>query len=65
MDHEDDLELLERMRDEYAVASISVKEGMREAILGLERDVEVEQEALAAMERDIRRIEQEELYKEN
>lgn len=65
MDHEDDLELLERMRDEYAVASVSVKEGMREAILGLERDVEVEQEALAAMERDIRRIEQEELYKEN
>lgn len=60
---EDNIALLERRRDEYASAGISKKEAMREEILFLERNVEEEQEALQLMEREIRRIEQEELYK--
>lgn len=63
MDQEDNIAVLESMRDRYASASVAEKEGMRIAILALEREIEEEQEALAVMERDIRRIEQAELYK--
>lgn len=62
---ENNLALLECKRDEYASAGVKEKEEMREPILELERTVEEEQDALAVMEREIRRIEQEELYKEN
>lgn len=62
---EDSIALLERKRDEYATACIGEKEMMREDILGLERTVEAEDEALLLMEYEIRRIEQEDLYKEN
>lgn len=55
--------LLERKRDEYASANSRTKKAMSEAILELERKVEEEEAALKAMERDIRRAEQEELYK--
>lgn len=54
---------LERKRDEFASASVKDKENMRGAILALEHDVEEEQEALAVMVREIRRLEQEEIYK--
>jgi hypothetical protein len=60
---ENNIALLERRRDEYASATTLEKEAMREEILALERDVEEEQEALVLMERHIRRLEQEELYK--
>jgi PAS domain-containing protein len=60
---ENNIALLERKRDEYASATTLEKEAMREEILALERDVEEEQEALVLMERHIRRLEQEELYK--
>ncbi|MBQ2289882.1 MAG: hypothetical protein II249_04350, partial [Bacteroidaceae bacterium] len=60
---ENNIALLERKRDEYTSATTLEKEAMREEILALERDVEDEQEALVLMERHIRRLEQEELYK--
>ena len=60
---ENNLALLERKRDEYASASVVEKAAMHDAILDLEAEVEEEQAELAAMERDIRRLEQEELYK--
>ncbi len=63
MDLEDDMALLQRMRDQYAQAVAAEKQGMRDAILTLEREVEEEYDALIKMEREIRRIEQEELYK--
>jgi hypothetical protein len=56
--------MLELKRDEYASANARAKDAMRDEILALERDVEKEQEMLAIMERDIRRFEQNELYKE-
>ena len=62
---DNNLALLERKRGEYAQASVAEKREMRDEILLLERDVEEEDDALAVMEREIRRLEQEELYKEN
>ena len=56
--------LLELKREEYASAGVRAKETMRNEILALEKDIEEEQEMLTAMERDIRRLEQDELYKE-
>lgn len=60
---ENNLALLESKRDEYASATATKKEAMREEILALEGEVEKEQEALVVMERHIRMLEQEELYK--
>lgn len=60
---EDNIALLERKRDEYASASVVEKEEMSDEILALESEVEEEQVTLEVMERDIRRLEQEELYK--
>lgn len=62
-DLEEDIELLEMKRDEYASASEKNREVMRGIILELERRVENEEESLLFIEREIRRIEQEELYK--
>lgn len=56
--------LLELKRDEYASAGLKAKEAMRDEILTLEKKVEEEQDRLAVMEREIRRLEQEELYQE-
>lgn len=61
---ERNITLLDLKRDEYASSGVKVKETMRDEILALERGVEDEQEKLAAMEREIRRLEQDELYKE-
>ena len=57
---EDNLLLLERKRDEYASADYEGKRELRDTILSLESSVEEEQEALVVMEREIRRLEQEE-----
>ena len=62
--HERNIALLELKRDEYAAANARAKELMRDDILALERTVEEEQGVLVVMERDIRRLEQDELYKE-
>ena len=57
------VKLLQQKRDEFAAANVAVKNRMRNAILTLERKVESEEEALKRMELDIRRLEQEVLYK--
>ena len=62
-EQENNISLLERKRDEYASATVVGKEAMREEILTLEKCVEDELDNLAIMEREIRRLEQEELYK--
>jgi hypothetical protein len=61
---EDNIALLESKRDAYASANAKGKEAMRDEILSLEKSVEEEQEWLAVVERDIRRLEQEALYQE-
>ena len=62
---EDNIALLESKRDAYASANAKGKEAMRDEILSLEKSVEEEQEWLAVVERDIRRLEQEALYQED
>ncbi len=61
---ERNIAMLELKREEYASANARAKDAMRDEILALEKGVEEEQEMLAIMERDIRRFEQNELYKE-
>ena len=53
---------LDSLRDRYAQAAGAAKNELREPILQLEREVEDEYVALAAMELEIRRVEQERLY---
>ena len=55
--------LLEMRRDEYASADRTAKANMAEDILLLEKEIEEEEMRLDAMEYEIRRIEQEEIYK--
>ena len=55
--------LLDMKRDEYASAGNAAKSAMAEEILSLEKAVEEEDSRLDAMEYEIRRIEQEEIYK--
>ena len=55
--------LLEMKRDEYASANKAAKAAMAGEILTLEKDVESEEDRLDAMEYEIRRIEQEVIYK--
>ena len=50
-------------RDEYASADKAAKEKMTEDILLLEKEIEEEEMRLKAMEYEIRRLEQEEIYK--
>lgn len=55
--------LLEQRRDEFATSNAVARNRMRNTILTLERNVESEEEALLLMEKEIRRLEQEVLYK--
>jgi hypothetical protein len=55
--------MLERKRDQYASATARGKAALSEEILSLEHLVENEQVMLLNMEREIRRIEQDELYR--
>ncbi len=55
--------LLEKKRDEYAKAATAGKNSMRSAILELELKVETEEAALERLLLEIRRVEQNELYK--
>jgi hypothetical protein len=55
--------LLDMRRDEYASADKAAKEKMTEDILLLEKEIEEEEMRLKAMEYEIRRLEQEEIYK--
>lgn len=61
--HEDNIAMLERKRDQYASATGRGKAALSEEILSLEHLVENEQVMLLNMEREIRRIEQDELYR--
>ena len=58
-----DVEVLERERDAYASAGKAEKQRMTQGILALERTLETEQVELERMEMEIRRLEQQELYK--
>ena len=58
-----DIGLLEQQRENYMTAGTAAKQKMSAAMLALESKVEAEHEALARMELEIRRIEQEKLYK--
>ena len=61
--HSADIESLEQQRDKYMKANAATKQKMSATILDLESKVENEQEALRRMEIEIRRIEQEKIYK--
>lgn len=61
--HDTDIAALEQLRDKYSSASTAQKQKMSAEILRLEAKVEEEQHALERMELDVRRIEQEKLYK--
>ena len=61
--HEADLASLEQQRDKYSSANAALKQRMSAAILRLEAKVEAEHKALEKIELDVRRIEQEKLYK--
>lgn len=61
--HKKKIAFLDSKRDEFASAGPLEREEMREEILALESEVEEEQGELVLMERNIRRVEQEELYK--
>lgn len=58
-----DIESLEQFREQYSSANAVTKEKMATAILDLERKVEDEEHALVLMEYEIRKIEQEKIYK--
>lgn len=58
-----DVELLEGKREEYASSPRARKSAMREDILALEARLEKEYGELVSMEREIRRMEQETLYR--
>lgn len=60
---EEDVELLEKRRDAYTAASNSEKQRMANSILSLEKKIENEQLQLEKMELEIRRLEQQKLYK--
>ena len=58
-----DVLLLDMKRDEYASVNKAEKENMAEEILSLEKSIEEEEVRLAEMEHEIRRLEQNEIYK--
>ena len=58
-----DIASLEELREKYISASDAAKRKMSTAILALESKVEAEQEALASMEIEIRKVEQEKIYR--
>lgn len=61
--HQADMDMLEQQRENYMKAGTVARQKMSAAILALESKVEAEQTALARMELEIRRIEQEKIYK--
>lgn len=61
--NEADILLLEQQRDRYSSANAALKKRMTSEILDLEEKVEAEYAALERMEYEVRRIEQEELYR--
>lgn len=58
-----DILLLDKKRDEYASVSKAEKANMAQEILSLENSVEEEEKRLSQLEYEIRRIEQNEIYK--
>lgn len=60
--HENDIRRLDDYRDEYASASVTEKEKMRDVILELENKIENDAIALKLKEYEVRRLEQEEKY---
>jgi hypothetical protein len=54
---------LEQMRDKYSSSNAAARSKMSASILKLEAAVEAEEAALGRMEVEIRRIEQEKIYK--
>ncbi len=58
-----DLKTLEQQRDAYASANVAGKKRMTASILALEEKIENEERALNSMELEVRRLEQEKLYK--
>jgi hypothetical protein len=61
--HRDNVRRLDAMREEYASANVAEKNGMAAGILALEAEVEREIKALEKMEYEIRRLEQETIYR--
>lgn len=61
--HAADIRTLEQQRDAYASANAAARQRMSAAILQLEAKVEADAIALEKMEFEIRRLEQEKLYK--
>lgn len=59
----DNIGLLDRKREEYSSANAGMKEKMSAGILALEAEVEEEADALRKMEYEIRRLEQEAIYR--
>lgn len=58
-----DIASLEQLRDKYSASTAAARQKMSAPILRLEAAVEAEQEALHRMELEIRRIEQEKIYR--
>ena len=61
--HAADVRSLDQQRDAYASANAAERKRMSTAILGLEAKVEADAVAVEQMENEIRRLEQEEIYK--
>lgn len=61
--HKADIAMLEQQREKYAAGNTAFKQSISAAILRLEAKIEAEQAALEKMEFDVRRLEQEKLYK--
>ena len=61
--HAADVRSLEQQRDAYASANAAERKRMSTAILGLEAKVEADAVAVEQMENEIRRLEQEKIYK--
>ena len=61
--HAADVRSLDQQRDAYASANAAERKRMSTAILGLEAKVEADAVAVEQMENEIRRLEQEKIYK--
>ena len=57
------LDLLEQRRDEYATSNASKKNRLAAGIISLEEKVEKEHTELQKLEREVRRLEHEKIYK--
>ena len=61
--HNGDVRRLDAMRDGYALANAADRAAMSAGILALEAEVEKDADALRKMEYEIRRLEQEAIYR--